>query len=74
MANILTIFEKELGYINISNQYIELAKRILQKEYDNHDLMQLGKTVGLSISYVDDYSGAAERPVRCCLSNLSGVC
>lgn len=58
--NIFTKFRKELGYINITNQYIELASRKLQSHY-GHELqtnfVSIAKDAGLTISTLcEDYS------------------
>ena len=31
--NILSVFKKELGYVNATNQYVELSIRITEKEH-----------------------------------------
>lgn len=31
--NLLSVFKKELGYVNATNQYVELSIRITEKEH-----------------------------------------
>lgn len=31
--NLLSVFKKELGYVNDTNQYVELSIRITEKEH-----------------------------------------
>ncbi len=57
--NVLTAFKKELGYINATNQYVELAVRIMEKDYKQNieiDLHGLAKTMNLNVSKLsEDY-------------------
>lgn len=48
--NILREFSNELGYVNVSNQYIELAVRYYGLEHENESLESMASAVGLSIS------------------------
>ena len=48
--NILKAFSNELGYINVSNQYIELAVRCYEREYRDEPVELMARTVNLSIS------------------------
>jgi hypothetical protein len=52
--NIFNRFKKELGYTNVSNQYIELAMRCYQKNHATDNLVQLANEVGLSISILPE--------------------
>ena len=54
--NILKAFSNELGYINVSNQYIELAVRCYEREYRDEPVESMAKSVNLSISTLpEDY-------------------
>lgn len=54
--NILKAFSNELGYINVSNQYIELAVRCYEREYRDEPVESMARTVNLSISTLpEDY-------------------
>lgn len=53
MANIYNKFRQELGYANVTNQYIELASRKLLASYGSElqaNLVHIAKEEGLSIS------------------------
>lgn len=53
MPNIYNKFRKELGYTNVTNQYIELASRKLQNRYGSTlqtDFAHIAKEEGLSVS------------------------
>ena len=47
--NILTELKNELGYANVTNQYIELAARIFQLDHGNDNFQEQAGMVGLSI-------------------------
>ena len=57
--NILSDFKKELGYINATNQYLEMSVRIIEKEYCEvlkNDLKKLATSVNLNVSVLaEDY-------------------
>lgn len=48
--NILTELKNELGYANVTNQYIELAARIFQLDHGNDNFQEQAGMVGLSIA------------------------
>ena len=58
-ANILSDFRSELGYVNATNQYVELSVRIIERDYEaaiKNDLQDLAKSVNLNVSYLsEDY-------------------
>ena len=57
--NILKAFKNELGYVNATNQYVELSVRLTERNYDSDlksDLHALAKTVNLNVSALtEDY-------------------
>lgn len=57
--NILSAFKNELGYINATNQYVELSVRTIEKDYGSvlkSDLHGLAKSVNLNVSILaEDY-------------------
>lgn len=57
--NIFSVFKKELGYINATNQYLELAVRTIERDYKNtieNDLYSFAKAVNLNVSALsEDY-------------------
>lgn len=54
--NILKEFSNELGYINVSNQYIELAVRCYEREYGDEPIELIARSINLSISTLpEDY-------------------
>ena len=57
--NLLSVFKKELGYVNATNQYIELSVRITEKEHSldlKDGLKDLAKSVNLNVSTLtEDY-------------------
>ena len=54
--NILTELKNELGYANVTNQYIELAARTFQVDHGNDNLQERAGMVGLSIATLpEDY-------------------
>ena len=48
--NIWNELKKEVGYVDVTNQYIELAKRYYEKECVEKDLQISARQVGLNIS------------------------
>lgn len=60
MANIYNKFRQELGYTNVSNQYIELSSRKLQAQYGSAlqtGIADIARQEGLSISNLDQDFG-----------------
>ncbi|MDO5396889.1 MAG: hypothetical protein Q4G33_03075 [bacterium] len=57
--NILSAFKNELGYVNATNQYVELSVRITERDYGlnlKSDLQNLAKSVNLNVSTLaEDY-------------------
>ena len=57
--NILSAFRNELGYVNATNQYIELSVKMTEKDYKaiiESDLQRLAKKVNLNVSILaEDY-------------------
>lgn len=57
--NLLSVFKKELGYVNATNQYVELSIRITEKEHCTdlkNDLRGLAQSVNLNVSTLtEDY-------------------
>ena len=54
--NILTELKNELGYANVTNQYIELSARTFQVDHGNDNLQERAGMVGLSIATLpEDY-------------------
>lgn len=49
--NIFTELKNELGYANVTNQYIELAARTFQLDHENDDLKERARMVNLSEAY-----------------------
>lgn len=48
--NLLSVFKKELGYVNATNQYVELSIRITEKEHSldlRNNLQGLAQSVNL---------------------------
>lgn len=55
--NILTELKKELGYANVTNQYIELATRTFQMDHGKESLQERARLVGLCVSEIpEDYT------------------
>lgn len=48
--NILNKFKTELGYVNATNQYTELAARIYNIDHEHDELSELAHKVGLSVN------------------------
>ncbi len=56
IMNILTELKNELGYANVTNQYIELAARTFQLDHGNDNLQEQAGMVGLLIATLpEDY-------------------
>lgn len=56
VMNILTELKNELGYANVTNQYIELAARTFQLDHGSDDLQERAEMVNLSIATLpEDY-------------------
>lgn len=57
--NILSAFKNELGYVDATNQYVELSVRMTEKDYGTvlkSDLQGLAKSVNLNVSTLaEDY-------------------
>ena len=57
--NILSEFKNELGYVNATNQYVELSVRITEKDHTSdlkNDLQGLSQSVNLNVSALtEDY-------------------
>lgn len=57
--NILSAFKNELGYVNATNQYVELSVRITERDYGielKNDLRNLARSVNLNVSTLaEDY-------------------
>lgn len=47
--NIFTELKSELGYTNVTNQYIELSARMFQMDHKNDELRECARKVNLSI-------------------------
>ena len=59
IENILSAFKNELGYVNATNQYVELSVRMTEKDYGivlKSDLRELAQSVSLNVSSLtEDY-------------------
>ncbi len=57
--NILSLFKNELGYVNATNQYVELSVRITERDYGielKNNLCGLARDVNLNVSTLtEDY-------------------
>lgn len=57
--NILSAFKNELGYVDATNQYVELSVRMTEKDYGSvlkSDLRELAQSVNLNVSCLaEDY-------------------
>ena len=57
--NVLSAFKNELGYVNATNQYVELSVRITEKDHGSdliNDLQGLAQSVNLNVSTLaEDY-------------------
>lgn len=57
--NLLSVLKKELGYVNATNQYVELSIRITENEHGTdlkNDLRGLAQSVNLNVSdLTEDY-------------------
>lgn len=58
-VNIFSIFKNELGYVNSTNQYVELSVRLIEKNYGSvlkSDLQGLAQSVNLNVTTLaEDY-------------------
>lgn len=56
---ILSAFKNELGYVDATNQYVELSVRMTEKDYGTvlkNDLQGLAQSVNLNVSTLaEDY-------------------
>ena len=76
--NVLSAFKNELGYINATNQYVELSVRITEKDHGSdlkNDLQRLAQSVNLNVStLVEDYMCRISKSyivnVNSCLENF----
>ena len=59
IENILSTFKNELGYVDATNQYVELSVRMTEKDYGTvlkRDLRRLAQSVNLNVSSLtEDY-------------------
>lgn len=76
--NILSAFKNELGYVDATNQYVELAIRITEKDYGTvlkSDLQRLAQSVNLNVSTLtEDYMSRISKSyivnVNSCFENF----
>lgn len=54
VVNILREFQKELGYVNATNQYIEMISRYFQMEHEDDTLLTMAKYVNLSLTQLPE--------------------
>lgn len=54
VVNILREFQKELGYVNATNQYIEMTSRYFQMEHEDDTLPTMAKCVNLSLTQLPE--------------------
>lgn len=69
--NILSIFKKDLGYVNATNQYVELSIRITEKEHGTdlkNNLQNLAESVNLHLSTLADRASRTGCAGGCLLS------
>ena len=52
--NILTELKNELGYANVTNQYIELAARTFQMDHGKENLQERARLIGLCVSKIPE--------------------
>ena len=77
-GNILSLFKNELGYVNATNQYVELSVRITEKDHSSdlkNDLHGLAQSVNLNVSTLaEDYMCRISKSyvvnVNSCLENF----
>lgn len=50
MSNVYNEFKKEIGYIDSTNQYIEMVSRIYERDYADKCIDQSAKSVSLNVS------------------------
>ena len=76
--NILSAFKNELGYVDATNQYVELSVRMAEKEHGSdikNDLQGLAQSVNLNVSALsEDYMCRISKSyivnVNSCLENF----
>lgn len=76
--NILSAFKNELGYVDATNQYVELSVRMTEKEHGSdikNDLQRLAQSVNLNVSALsEDYMCRISKSyivnVNSCLENF----
>ena len=76
--NILSAFKNELGYVDATNQYVELSVRMAEKEHGSdikNDLQGLAHSVNLNVSALsEDYMCRISKSyivnVNSCLENF----
>ena len=76
--NLLSVFKKELGYVNATNQYVELSIRITEKEHSldlRNSLQGLAQSVNLNVSTLtEDYMCRISKSyivnIHSCLENF----
>lgn len=76
--NLLSVFKKELGYVNDTNQYVELSIRITEKEHSldlRNNLQGLAQSVNLNVSTLtEDYMCRISKSyivnIHSCLENF----
>lgn len=76
--NLLSVFKKELGYVNATNQYVELSIRITEKEHSldlRNNLQGLAQSVNLNVSTLtEDYMCRISKSyivnIHSCLENF----
>lgn len=76
--NVLSAFRNELGYVNATNQYVELSVRITERDHGSdlkNDLQRLAQSVNLNVSTLaEDYMCRISKSyivnVNSCLENF----
>lgn len=62
--NLLSVFKKELGYVNDTNQYVELSIRITEKEHSldlRNNLQGLAQSVSVWFKNVFSYESSDKK-------------
>ena len=78
IVNVLSAFKNELGYVDATNQYVELSVRMTEKDYGTvlkSDLQELAQSVNLNVSTLaEDYMCRISKSyivnVNSCLENF----
>ena len=78
IENVLSAFKNELGYVDATNQYVELSVRMTEKDYGTvlkSDLQELAQSVNLNVSTLaEDYMCRISKSyivnVNSCLENF----